>query len=272
MNVEKLRNQSIFKKGFIQNALLDEEFLTRLNQPHTSNAPEFSVLNRLITIFNLDRNDFINELSSELFDETFEKIELIKHAILSDLKISKIDIYKIFIKSSEFTEQIYNPSSLNCLKLIQGIMKLHDEEFLSEAYREGLGREPDSQGFRYYTQYINNGVKRMEIIKEILCSNEASEKLQSRIENKDKPLQKIENNLSSRLLGFRKGMETLLNKHNFPFETNIIYKSGGLGDFIQMTPVAKALKMKYPEYPVVAVIGGLFGSYDSVFEDIDISI
>ena len=80
MNVEKLRNQSISKKGFIQNTLLDEEFLTRLNQPHTSNTPEFSVLNRLITIFNLDRNDFINELYSELFDETFEKIELIKHA------------------------------------------------------------------------------------------------------------------------------------------------------------------------------------------------
>jgi ADP-heptose:LPS heptosyltransferase len=273
IETEKLRSTS--KVGLIQNMLLNEEILTQLNPPPTStpNIPEFSVLNRLHNIFKLDRKDCINELYGELFDSKLEQNEVENIAEPSNLELSKVEIYKAIINSAKFTDQFNNHSLLNCLKLIQRIMNLSDEEFLSEAYREGLDREPDSQGFRYYTQYINNGIKRMEIIKEILCSNEASEKLHSKIENKKKSLKNIESNYFSST--FRNDMETLLKKHNFPFETNIIYKSGGLGDFIQMTPVAKALKMKYPEYPVVTVIGGLFGSYDSVFDEhpyIDLTI
>ena len=76
---------------------------------------------------------------------------------------------------------------------------------------------------------------------------------------RDKPLQNIEISYSSKQLKFRKDIETLLKKHNFPFETNMIFKGGGLGDFIQMTPVAKALKAKYPEYPVVIAFKGGYG-------------
>ena len=184
MDTEKLRNKSTSKVGLIQNVLLSEEILAKLNQPNTSNIPEFSVLNRLINILKLDRKDCINELYCELFDSKLEQNEFKNHAQLLDFDLSKFEIYKSFINSSEFSDQFNHHSSLNCLILIQRIMKLSDEEFIYEAYRECLDREPDSWGFKYYSEYLNNGINRIEIIREILSSNEAKEKLHSRIENK----------------------------------------------------------------------------------------
>ena len=278
IDTEKLRNNTKTKVGLLQNLLLSEEMLTQLNSPPTSNFPEFSVLNRLINVLQLDRNECVNELYCELFDGNLEQNEFINHPglIEKNSKLSEVEVYKAFINSSEFTNQFNNHSSLNCLKMIQGIMKLPDEEFLFEAYRECLDREPDSWGYKYYIQHLKNGIKRIEIITEILSSDEAREKLNSTIENKDKSLQNIESNHSPSQL--RKDMETLLKKHNLPFETNIIFKFGGLGDFIQMTPVAKALKTKYPGYPVVAAIVGAFGAYgyfSSILDDhpyIDVTI
>ena len=266
MDTEKLQNKSTSKVGLIQNVLLSEEILPQLNQTNTSKIPEFSVLNRLINILKLDRKDCINELYCELFDGKLEQNEFKNHAQLLDSDLSKFEIYKSFINSSEFSDQFNHHSSLNCLILIQRIMQLPDEEFIHEAYQECLDREPDSWGFNYYSEYLNNGIDRIEIIREILSSNETKEKLYSRTEKRDKPLQDIEISYSSKQLKFRKDVETLLKKHNFPFETNMIFKGGGLGDFVQTTPIAKALKAKYPEYPVVIAFKSGYG-YKSVLED-----
>lgn len=61
---------------------------------------------------------------------------------------------------------------------------------------------------------------------------------------------------------FRKRVGDTLRKHNLPYSTSILVKVGGLGDFVQMTVVAKALKTKEPNRPVVAVIGGDVSLFD----------
>jgi ADP-heptose:LPS heptosyltransferase len=266
---EELRNDTSSKAGFIQNLLQSEEIFAKLNHPSISNTTQkFSVLNRLVALFKLDREDCIKELYGELFDKKLEQNEFINYDHFSNFELlSKVEVYKVFINSIEFVDQFNFQSSSNCLKLIQTIINLSDEDFLFEAYRECLDREPDRRGFKYYSEYyLNNGIDRIEIIREILTSNEAKEKLHSSIEKRDKPLQNIEINYSIKQLILRKKVERLLKKHNFPFETNMIFKFGGLGDFIQITPVAKALKAKYPEYPVVVAFKGGY-EFKSVLED-----
>ncbi|QZY55886.1 glycosyltransferase family 9 protein [Crassaminicella profunda] len=61
---------------------------------------------------------------------------------------------------------------------------------------------------------------------------------------------------------FRKNIKNKLIAHKFPYTTNILIKTGGLGDFVQLTPVAKALKIKYPLRPVVAVINHSISIFD----------
>ena len=229
MDTEKLKNKSTTKVGLIQNVLLSEEILSQLNQTNTSKIPEFSVLNRLINILKLDRKECINELYYELFDGKLEQHEFKNHAKLLDSDLSKFEIYKSFINCSEFSDQFNHHLSLNCITLIQRIMKLTDEEFIIEAYRECLNREPDPWGFKYYFEHLNNGIKRIEIIREILSSDEAREKLNSTIENKDKSLQNIESNHSPSQL--RKEMETLLKKHNLPFRDKYYFQRRGSRGF-----------------------------------------
>ena len=106
MDTEKLQNKSTSKVGLIQNVLLSEEILAKLNQTNTSTIPEFSVLNRLINILKLDRKECINELYCELFDGKLEQNEFKNHAQLLDSDLSKFEIYKSFINSSEFSDQI----------------------------------------------------------------------------------------------------------------------------------------------------------------------
>lgn len=267
MTIEKLSNKSQSKVGLLQNLLLSEEILTQISQKNPSNAPEFSVLNSLLSICKLEGQEFGNKLFFELFDVDSEQNRLI------DWEKSKVEIYKTLINSPEFTQQFNTDVSLNCLKRFQQLIKLYEEEFITGIYQECLNREPDAGGFKYYLRLLKTGTKRLEIIRDILLSNEASDILQPKAETKSEPIRNFKFNPSSRQ--FRKDMEKILKNHNFPYETNIIVKGGGLGDFIQMTAVAKALKMKNPEYPVVAAIVGLFGSYASVFDDhpyIDLTI
>ena len=62
---------------------------------------------------------------------------------------------------------------------------------------------------------------------------------------------------------FRRRVKDTLHHHSLPDTTNILVKVGGLGDFVQMTAVAKALKTKEPGRPVVAVAN----SSTSLFEE-----
>lgn len=62
---------------------------------------------------------------------------------------------------------------------------------------------------------------------------------------------------------FREKVAQSLKERNFPFETTILVKTGGLGDLIQLTPVAKALKAKEPKQPVVAIIDHSTSIFDN---------
>ncbi|MGI6708643.1 MAG: hypothetical protein ACOX33_05965 [Dethiobacteria bacterium] len=63
-----------------------------------------------------------------------------------------------------------------------------------------------------------------------------------------------------------------LRRHRFSPAASILVKAGGLGDFVQMTPIAKALKVKNPASPVVAVISSPFGSLFQDHPYIDLAV
>jgi hypothetical protein len=55
-------------------------------------------------------------------------------------------------------------------------MKLESSEFVKAAYLLLLGRTVDAQGEAYYTSRLNGGVQKAQIIQELGCSVEASER------------------------------------------------------------------------------------------------
>jgi ADP-heptose:LPS heptosyltransferase len=271
---EKLRKNSISKIGLIQTLLLNEEIIIQLTQTNPLKFTKSSIIKTLHRIFHLESPEFHKELIREMYDCHSKQIDLMKNPQFLEKGLTKSDIYTSLINSPEFTTQFNNNSSSNCIKILQRLMKLNDEEFIFEVYQECLGREPDSNGFRWYMNYINLGIERIDILREILLSNEACERFIQQIEIINKPVENL-CTLPSPSSKLRNYVENTLTNHNLPYKTNIIFKIGGLGDFIQLTPVAKALKTKNPEYPVVAVIGGLFGSYANIFEEhpfIDLAI
>ena len=150
-------------------------------------------------------------------------------------------MYIALINSLEFSRQFNHDLSLNCLQRLQGIMKLTNEEFLTEVYRECLDREPDSEGYTYYMNTLKNGTTKLDVLVDILLSREASDKLHHAIEPHNKQIQVIEaDHINSNQL--RTDMAKILDNHHFSFETNIIVKSGGLGDFYTNDTCCKSIK------------------------------
>ena len=263
---EKLLNDVKSIEEIVQKILLSEEVVSQIIKPATLNFPEYSVLNKLGTIIELERNDCVSELFLEFINDPSIEIDLIKDSLIEDAEITNISVYIALINSLEFSRQFNHDLSLNCLQRLQGIMKLTNEEFLTEVYRECLDREPDSEGYTYYMNTLKNGTTKLDVLVDILLSREASDKLHHAIEPHNKQIQVIEaDHINSNQL--RTDMAKILDNHHFSFETNIIVKSGGLGDFIQMTPVAKALKAKYPDYPIVVALISRFGKYGSIFDE-----
>lgn len=57
--------------------------------------------------------------------------------------------------------------------ILSRLLEVEDALFLPIAYRELLGREPDSQGMRHYTYLLENGHSRLSVLKDIRMSSEA---------------------------------------------------------------------------------------------------
>ena len=79
--------------------------------------------------------------------------------------------YKIAIKFKKFIPKYHEHFS------IKDFIKYHDEEFIKQAYRGILNREPDPQGFNNYLSLLRNGQRnKIEILGGLRYSKEGKEK------------------------------------------------------------------------------------------------
>ena len=69
-----------------------------------------------------------------------------------------------------------NPEAIDLV----GLLDLPDEQFLPEAYRALLGREPDSAGLMHYAQCLQRGLPRVTILAELRDSAEGRRQAASR--------------------------------------------------------------------------------------------
>lgn len=67
-----------------------------------------------------------------------------------------------------------NCSNANIARLIQNLIRKEGYEFVAEAFRELLGREPDPSGLHYFAGQLHSGVPKMQIITGIMQSEEAN--------------------------------------------------------------------------------------------------
>ncbi|QEK12883.1 DUF4214 domain-containing protein [Crassaminicella thermophila] len=228
-------------------------------------------------LFASDHETFVTRLFKEFLnrDPTPQTLAYFTRCLKSGMK-SKNEIFKIVIMSTEFNELIKKESYQSLLQLFQGLIRSDAETFVTEIYRKFLGRDPDLDAFQHFIHLLKTGTSKIDILRTVLLSEEAFIKFhaQSDLISKDTSSSMHYSTIWPHIsisTRFRENVKKILSAHYFPYTTNILVKTGGLGDFVQITPVAKALKTKEPLRPVVVIVG----QYGSLFDEhpyIDLTI
>lgn len=209
-------------------------------------------------LFSSDYKTFVTGLFRKFLnrDPTHETLAYFTRSLNSGKK-SKNEILKIIIMSQEFTDLILKGSFESFMPFFQ--KSVDKETFVTKIYREFLDRGPNLDELQHFVHLLKMGTSKLDILRIILQSEEALMKFHtSNVSHSSTLWPHVFISTP-----FREKVKRILHSHNFPYETNILVKTGGVGDFVQITPVAKALKMKEPDRPVVVIIG----QYGSLFDD-----
>jgi hypothetical protein len=237
------------KEKLIIDIILDDKFLNKVrNIKSKKNKKNSTVIqNKLWETMVLGNHIFINNLFSQLLSRLPSKSE-----ISSYNEMLKFEAYKAIIKSEEFHKNL--KASKSCLETFKQLFIKEDEEFVANTYSECFGRQADLDGLIHHTKLIREGASKLDILRVILSSDEANERFNKFVVKKD--INKGEDHINSKpSREFRSFVQKIIVENKFSFETNLVVKTGGIGDFLQMTPVARALKEKTPTVPVVAIVG-----------------
>ncbi|KYZ78194.1 hypothetical protein AXX12_01220 [Anaerosporomusa subterranea] len=257
------------KADVLQDLMLSEEMMIRLSQAQLEqgNKLRCSIANTLVYILGIDEHDFITVLYRELLGCNPEQQEFIVFSKALRTGMSRTDLYKMIIQGNRFAGLAQSVTSQKCMGILRELMEITDEDvFVTEIYRECLDRDPDPAGLATYVYRLETGTPRPEIIRSVLVSDEAANLYY--LARDEKPRQVRVANLSQLWPNaplsncFRTSVKQLLRQRNFPDSTSLLVKTGGLGDCVQMTAVAKALKTKEPNRPIIAVVGDNSSLFD----------
>jgi O-antigen biosynthesis protein len=70
-----------------------------------------------------------------------------------------------------------NPTLTNIqINSLADLLDLHDEQFIHSAYHCVLGRDPDTEGFKYYLKRLRGGVSKIEILSQLRLGKEGKSK------------------------------------------------------------------------------------------------
>ncbi|MDF2501434.1 MAG: hypothetical protein K0Q77_2148 [Anaerosporomusa subterranea] len=258
------------KVDVLQDLLLSEEIMERLSRlklDHDS-KPSRNIANMLVHIFGIDESAFIIMLYRELLGCDPEQQEFLLLSTALRNGMSKPDLYKMIIQGSRFAGLAQSVSSQNCIGILRELMEMTDEDvFVTEIYRECLDRNPDTAGLATYVYRLETGTPKLEIIRSILLSDEAAELYCLTSSDRNTPKARVADFSklwpnASLSIDFRTSVKQLLRQRNFPDTTSLLVKTGGLGDCVQMTAVAKALKIKEPDRPIIAIVGDNSSLFD----------
>ncbi|QEK12884.1 DUF4214 domain-containing protein [Crassaminicella thermophila] len=264
-DIEFLR-AGITKAEILKKHLLNLQVLKQIPQEKIEqyNNSQINIQKILNDIFKKDNNTFLILLYKELLDRNPNDNELKTFTKALDSGLPKAEIFKILIKTPEFNELVQKASYQSRMQIFRRLIKTDEKNFITELYHECHGREPDLNGFQHFIHLLKLGTPKLDILRTILLSEEALNRFHTLCSN-DKKTISIPSELWPHVrisTSFREKVKKILKANKLPYKTNILVKTGGLGDFIQITAVAKALKIKEPEYPVVAIINQYGSLYD----------
>lgn len=239
-------------------------------------------------LFASDDNVFLYGLFKEFLDR-FPKPE--EYSFFLDLMNkgkAKYEVYRYIIMSQEFKKKLLQktPQYWYAKQKKPGDSRVHflkslaesgeDSVFLAKSYRECSGNELTPNEYNEYNNLIRSGKSRSYVIKTMLLSSKVKDVLRPLCDKENTGLSISDD--PERLwpdvaisFTFRDGIKRILDTNQLPFSTSILVNMGGIGDSIHMTVVAKALKTKDPENPVVIIIP----NHKSLFDEhpnIDLAI
>lgn len=267
---EKLTSMKngLTKEQMLKDSLMSERFMVKIKNYKNEQA-KTTIQEIIYNTFSFNNYAFMSKIFMEFLNREPTKDELVYCR-----NLSKFEIYAEIINTKEFKGSLINTSNVSCLSQLKELILEEDDLFIKEVYRQCLGRECDEDGFHHHLDLLRRGTSKLDIIRKVLMSSEARE-----LYYKKTSIKHIDTSVVPRELWpeipfskeYRIYVQKILLDNKMPFSTNILVKTGGLGDFIQMTPVAKALKIKDPASPVVVIVG-----YNaSIFDDhpyIDLAI
>ncbi|TCO79052.1 DUF4214 domain-containing protein [Marinisporobacter balticus] len=260
-NVELLRT-GVSKLEILEKHLLNDNMINYLCEGKIDpfKNSQINIQQILHDILKQDGHAFITQLYMELLSRNPRNDELKTFTKSMSLELSKTDIFKMLIQDPEFTALVQKKPLQSLMQFFQQLIKTDEETFVAKVYLECHGRTPDFDGFQHYVHLLKSGTSKLDILRTVLLSEEAVTRFHA-LNREDRKNTLISTDYSTLWPHmpidkvFRENVKEILSAHKFPYSTNILVKTGGLGDFVQMTAVAKALKTKEPERPIVAIIG-----------------
>ncbi|TCO79054.1 DUF4214 domain-containing protein [Marinisporobacter balticus] len=226
------------------------------------------IFQMLQQLFVADPQTFVNGLFMEFLNRNPLPADLAYFTrCLKSSSRSKNEILKIVIMSTEFDELMQKESYQSSMPFFHKFMSMDEKTFITEVYHECLDRDPDLGGFQHFVHLLKTGTSKLDILRIVLLSEEALKKFHasSNVNSKGTSVSIHYFTLWPQIpisRSFRENVKKILREHHLPYETHILVKTGGLGDAIQLTPVAKALKTKNPKRPVVAVTNQCISLFD----------
>lgn len=132
-----------------------------------------------VSFFGYADDAFVLGLYQELLDRqpSWEELSSLSEALISGQ--SRLDALRMVLRGSEFAGLVQKAPAQTPIRYFQSIRGLDAAQFITEAYSECLGREPEGEGLCFYERQLEEGASRLEIIRQIMLSPEAKSRYQA---------------------------------------------------------------------------------------------
>lgn len=269
----RLIQHGLSELEFLQTFLLSPEFSQKIRKRKSQQKNIGVVANRLRAVLNTRQPLFVRSLYRELLGRRPEHRNLTQFARLRrTVRTPKLTMIKTVVTSDSFTRYLSRVPELRVIDAFRLFWRLPNSIFLQLLYRECLGRKPDEDGIRHHENQLNAGVARLQVLQQFLLSTEARQRYRNaQMRATDLLNGPIRREPSGEHLrpevpiynDVKAHVTSVMQALRLPFESAILVKTGGMGDVVQLTPIAKALKVQDARRPVIAVVE----RYGSLLQD-----
>lgn len=100
-------------------------------------------------------------------------------ALINEISSSQAQLLAHLEAIAALANQHHRSVGIECVRLINALIDLEDDEFVRTCYREFLGREADPGGFEHHFKHLQAGRPRAQVLVDFATSTEARNRIKN---------------------------------------------------------------------------------------------